>query len=491
MHRDSQLECEKIWAKLASGRNKMGLGQRQVQTDNNTVVPMADIPMALDDEDSSIELSSLRADTPSPPPSVVLKPSPSCSSLLSTVSAISNSLNGVVFMEVVSASNLPRTHNMTRTGFDMDPFVVISFGKYIFRTRVIRHNLNPTWRAKLMFKVHHGQESFEIKYSIHDWDKLSGNDFVGVATMDVDSLIRASTEEDPYGLFPTPGADKEKDVMDTDMKEYTLNVGLASNIKPPADKTLLRVRAKFVTYMDLRRRFWLGLAKAFDADPRHGLYSKILIQAMLEGLGSTLSNKTVDSFFAYYSKDPDRDELTFEELFERLERQVRLDDSTPSKRQKRRLGRFWLRRTNSAPAAPPGREGKDSTEESLEDEEEDNELFLHLTRNKMPTGYTHQAMDMVEPTDADFDPQMSEDEYVIRIATCPICRDPNLGSKLETDVITHIAVCSGNDGFNLDKLILGNFVTAANAQRKWITKVVKTLGYGRYVIGKVKRGYLC
>ncbi|KAI8357197.1 phosphatidylserine decarboxylase-domain-containing protein [Mortierella sp. GBAus27b] len=396
-----------------------------------------------------------------------------------------NNLHGVVFMEVVSASNLPRTRNMTRTGFDMDPFVVISFGKYIFRTRVIRHNLNPTWRAKLMFKVHHGEEAFEIKYLIHDWDKLSGNDYIGVATMNADTLITASTEENLGGSSsPRPEAHSEKDAVDTDMKDYMLNVALASNIKPPAGATLLKIRAKFVTYNDLRRRFWLGLAKAFDADPRHGLYSKVLIQAMLESLGSTLSNKTVDSFFAYYSKDPDRDELTFDELFERLERQVRLDDSTPSKRQKRRLRKFWSRKRSKSLPSPTEIEGKDSTEESPEDDEEDNELFLHLTRNKIPTGFAPQAMDMVEPTEADFDLQTSEDEYVIRISTCPICRDRSLGSKLETDVITHIAVCSGNDGFNLDKLILGNFVTAANAQRKWINKVVKTLGYGRYVIGK-------
>ncbi|KAI8598439.1 phosphatidylserine decarboxylase-domain-containing protein [Dissophora ornata] len=449
---------------------------------------MSDIPIARDGGDPSIGFTALRLDTPSPPPGL-LTTSSSNSSTLSTAGATSTTLHGVVFMEIVSASNLPRTHNVTRTGFDMDPFVVISFGKYIFRTRVIRHNLNPTWRAKLMFRVHHGEENFTIKYSVHDWDKLSGNDYVGMATMDVDTLIKASSSQDTdRSPSPVQDAEDEKEVLDPDMKDYALKITIANNIKPPADDTLLQVRAKFVTYTNIRRRFWLGLAKAFDADPRHGLYSKILIQAMLEGLGSNLSSKTVDSFFTPYSKDPEHDELTFDELFERLERQVRLDDSAPSKRQKRRLRRFWLRKSNIARAQEA--DGKDSTEDSLgddgdeEDEEEDNEMFLHLTRNKIPAGSTPQAMDMVEPTESDFDPQTSEDEYVIRIASCPICRDPSLNSKLETDVITHIAVCSGNDGFNLDKLILGNFVTEANAQRKWITKVVKTLGYGRYVIGK-------
>ncbi|KAF9129413.1 hypothetical protein BGW39_004180 [Mortierella sp. 14UC] len=504
-------EIERIWAKLVSGRNKLGLGQRKVHTPGDASVNMADIPVAVGgDEDPSMGLSALRLDSPSPPPNGALTTSSSASSALSSLSS-TNNLHGVVFMEIVSASNLPRTHNVTRTGFDMDPFVVISFGKYIFRTRVIRHNLNPTWRGKLMFRVHHGEDNFKIKYSVHDWDKLSGNDYIGMTTMDIDTLISAAQgqEADPL-LTPRIGTFDEKEAIDQDMKEYILKVDLASNIKPPAQSTTLKVHAKFVTYTNLRKRFWLGLAKAFDADPKNGLYSKVLIQAMLEGLGSTLSNTTIDSFFTPYSKDPERDELTFDELFEILERQVRLDDSKPNKQRRRRLRKFWSKKASLAipqnspvvgteqlgpertdllhPEQQP--DDKDSTEDSLGDEdedeyEEDNELFMHLTQNKIPDeGPIPQAVEMVEPTEADFEPQVSEDEYVIRISSCPICRDPSLGSKLETDVITHIAVCSGNDGFNLDKLILGNFVTAANAQRKWITKVVKTLGYGRYMIGK-------
>ncbi|KAG0050922.1 hypothetical protein BGZ83_004286 [Gryganskiella cystojenkinii] len=536
VRKDSRAECLQVWQRLASGRNKLGLGQRQLHTANNTIVSLADIPMAVKEGDASMGLSALRLDTPSPPPNHhgmhPLKASTSNSSTLSTASVTTNNLHGVVFMEIVSASHLPRTHNVTRTGFDMDPFVVIAFGKYIFRTRVIRHNLNPTWRGKLMFRVHHGEEAFKIKYSVHDWDKLSGNDYVGMATMDIDRLIGAAaayeSENSSGSSSPRPDQDTattaaatDKEISsDPEMIEYNLDIDINPNIKVNKDNAQLKIRAKFVPYTSLRRRFWLGLAKAFDAGPQHGMYSKVLIQAMLEGLGSTLSSQTVDSFFLPYSKDPERDELTFEELFERLERQVRLDDSIPNKRQKRRIRKFWKRKTNhhlktasgdpimaaaaaatssSSSSSSPiitivsdgfdDKETSSATEESPEDDEEfeeDSELFLHLTRNKIPEGaeVLREAVDMIEPTEADFEPLQSEDEYVIRISSCPICRDPSLGSKLETDVITHIAVCSGNDGFNLDKLILGNFVTEANAQRKWITKVVKTLGYGRYVIGK-------
>jgi len=354
----------------------------------------------------------------------------------------------------------------------MDPFVVISFGKYIFRTKVIRHNLNPEWNAKLMFRVHHGEESFKIKYSVHDWDKMSGNDHVGMALMDINSLIQGSNSQ------------VEATELNTDeMRDYNLNIVIAPTVKVPAGESSLCVRAKFVPYTALRRRFWQGLAKGYQGEGQSGMYSKVLIQTMLESLGSTLSSQTVDSFFAPFNKDPEHDELTLDELIERLERQVKLDDRAPEQRQQPAAKKHWFKRRSQQNPLEPSAAVDDR--EEAEEAEEDSELYAHLTRNVVPLESNPQAQDILEPSEADFDPQTSEGEHVIRISTCPFCQDSSLGQKLETDVITHIAVCSGNDGFNMDKLILGNFVTEANAQRKWITKVVKSLGYGRYVAGKV------
>ena len=61
---------------------------------------------------------------------------------------------------------------MTRIGWDMDPFVVISFGKKVFRTRIIRHSLNPTRDQKLLFHVHEYESAFKVQLTVLDWDKL-------------------------------------------------------------------------------------------------------------------------------------------------------------------------------------------------------------------------------------------------------------------------------------------------------------------------------
>ncbi|KAF9949267.1 hypothetical protein BGZ65_007452 [Modicella reniformis] len=340
-------------------------------------------------------------------------------------------------MEIVSAANLPKTPNVLRTGYDMDPFVVISFGKYIFRTRVVRHNCDPVWNAKLMFRVYHDEDSFLVKFSIHDWDKLSENDSVGTVTMPINDLIQAAgAQDDVLVNHPqSPLAMNGVPNIDPDMKDYIHTIVIDETVKVTAENPQLRVRAKFVPYTTLRRRFWYGLANAFGNDNHHGFYPKVLIQGMLENLGSTLSNETIDGFFEHFHKNPESDKLTFDELYERLEQRVKLDDGVVMK---------------------------------------EPNLFKKLFRRSISK--TQEGQNLRDMTDTS--------EHIIRISTCPICQDPSLGQKSETDVITHIAVCSGNDGFNLDKLIMGNFVTEENAQRKWITKFVKSLSFGQCIVGE-------
>lgn len=84
----------------------------------------------------------------------------------------------------------------------MDPFVVISFGKKVFRTRVIRHSRNPVWDEKLLFHVRRYETSFKIQLTILDWDKLSSNDYIGDAHLDVKELLDLAPQPDAYtGLY--------------------------------------------------------------------------------------------------------------------------------------------------------------------------------------------------------------------------------------------------------------------------------------------------
>ena len=72
---------------------------------------------------------------------------------------------------------------VTKTGFDMDPFVVTSLGRKVCRTRVIRHNLNPVYNEKIVLQVMRHEQAYTINFSVVDRDKLSGNDFVASTTL--------------------------------------------------------------------------------------------------------------------------------------------------------------------------------------------------------------------------------------------------------------------------------------------------------------------
>ncbi|KAJ2966205.1 hypothetical protein NUW54_g13876 [Trametes sanguinea] len=72
-----------------------------------------------------------------------------------------NDILGIVMLEIQGARDLPKLKNMTRMGWDMDPFVVVSFGKKVFRTRVIRHSLNPQWDEKMLFHVRRYETTFK------------------------------------------------------------------------------------------------------------------------------------------------------------------------------------------------------------------------------------------------------------------------------------------------------------------------------------------
>ena len=111
---------------------------------------------------------------------------------------------------------------VTRTGWDMDPFVVVSFGKKVFRTRVIRHSLNPNWDEKLLFHVRRYETAFNVQLAVLDWDKLSSNDHIGDASLPLSQLLEHAPKKDSTTqLYP-----EEMDGTQDGMVEFTLPLNI-------------------------------------------------------------------------------------------------------------------------------------------------------------------------------------------------------------------------------------------------------------------------
>jgi phosphatidylserine decarboxylase len=69
-----------------------------------------------------------------------------------------------------------------------------------------------------------------------------------------------------------------------------------------------------------------------------------------------------------------------------------------------------------------------------------------------------------------------------------LCHRLKLNSKTEIDVVTHLVICASQDWKKVDRIVVGNFVMvsqAAQAQRKWYTKVISMVSSGDYKLGAV------
>lgn len=230
---------------------------------------------------------------------------------------------------------------------------------------------------------------------------------------------------------------------------------------------------------------------------------------MLDSLGSTLSSQTVNSFFTRFDKDPFEGSIKISQVVQCLESEIcrppserkhvnsppneadttpttprgvklenppqldRIDFSGPSNVQPDENGR-------GLKPEPPTPQPTEGVNVPLQDVAVDSD-------SNRPGYSTRQSSASSEDTGEESGSGGSEEtrERVINIKNCPLCHRPRLSSKGEVDIVTHIALCASQDWGRMDKIVVGNFVTASQAQRKWYTKIIAKLSAGDYRLGAV------
>jgi phosphatidylserine decarboxylase len=255
--------------------------------------------------------------------------------------------------------------------------------------------------------------------------------------------------------------------------------------------------AKYQPYDALRQRFWRQYLQQYDSD-NTGLISHIELTSMLDSLGSTLSQQTLDGFFARFNRNPESEELTFEEAVQCLEEEL------VKPREQRRIIR--VDDTVSGPGTgsttpvvpnpdivPPPLEGLDFLGRPARPRQGEEEPAIEAARSAEPNQIvlpTDPNMPVSpDSSDGEDDPSGgspgSDVERVINIKTCPLCHRPRLKGRAEADIVTHLAVCASGDWARVDRIVVGNFVTASQAQRKWYTKMLTKVTSGEYQLGAV------
>ena len=493
---------------------------------------------------------------------------------------------GLIFLEIANITDLPPESNLTKTSFDMDPFVVASLGKKTYRTKTIRHNLNPVFNEKMIFQVLSHEQAYSFSFTVIDHDKYSGNDFIASVNFPVKDLIEKSPKADPEtglynlkeaaefsapvqrprfmrlglsrtsstqslskvtrpglsknpsaaatastastagtpavspGAVPAPtsvpapadalpegtqnavpstgclqpgdnavaaaaatlGETSPTDSDDSEFIPYTLPLKM-KNLEKWEDKhnPRLFIRAKYMPYPALRQQFWRAMLKQYDAD-ESGLISKVELTTMLDTLGSTLRESTIDSFFQRFphkaSDNDDAEDLTMDEAVICLEDQLQAKSRTPGVAE--RLKNILPDADKVKNLLVPSTSGAATPAESVDTPSESQTAESSSTTAIPELGTPGEEGDLLDRDDLNI---TTSEEHVVEIRECPICHQPRLNKRKDTDIITHIATCASQDWRQVNNLMMGGFVTSSQAQRKWYSKVITKISYGGYKLG--------
>lgn len=452
----------------------------------------------------------------------------------------------------------------------MDPFVVVSLGRKTYRTRVIRHNLNPVYDEKMVFQVMRHEQQYSLSFSIVDRDKLSGNDFVGTVTIPLTSITSIAPEADPetglyrlpeppeptavaphksrfrlpisrsssssslnklsrppleskisqpsvsgtthldlpnpptsvpsdrqsLGPIPSPVKQDSGDEnaqqncqhpYDPDLKPFTLPIDLKNKDRWEAKHTpQLLIKAKYLPYPALRQQFWRAMLKQYDADDTARI-SKVELTTMLDTLGSTLKESTIDGFFKRFApengpQDTGTMDLTLDQAVICLENQLQQGSSKKSwgdtmkgSMSNAHFSTVNNGETSSNDADTPAMEG--NSEVALNNEGDRSAIPSISQDHHGSQGEAGDLLDKDDLTDE------RGEEHVIEIAECPLCHQPRLNKRSDADIITHIATCASQDWRAINNIVMAGFVTPSQAQRKWYSKVITKISYGGYKLG--------
>lgn len=327
---------------------------------------------------------------------------------------------GVLFLEVVSCSDLPPMSNITRTSFDMDPFVVVAFGKKTFRTSWKRHTLNPIFNERLAFEVMSHEVNYNIQFSILDKDHFSFHDDVAHKSIRMKDLKELAGDDDKVKVA-IPGVRVLEDntvqlqkgklrkrvvtsYADT-LNFRTLHVDLDLHSSKYKGKYLpeLKIRARFQAYDDLRRQFWRFLLEQYSLNDSDN-YDFFELILLLDTLGCNNSDEIGQHFFSTHDKSVwGGGELSIDEIVDSLEAHVQ---------------------------------------------------SLHRPEDKL-----------------------------FEFERCPLCCKKRLDKKQDLDIITHFAICASKDWSIVNKLLVSSYVTPQAATKRWFTKVLIKLTYGKYQLG--------
>lgn len=270
--------------------------------------------------------------------------------------------------------------------------------------------------------------------------------------------------------------------QDPSMQAYTIPLELKNQDRwEDKHAPKLYLQARFLPYNALRQQFWRAMLKQYDADDSRRI-SKIELTTMLDTLGSTLRDSTIDGFFKRFAPENepiDEADLTFDQAIICLEEQL-MKTNTKASLSSKMKGAMHVQ--SHVPNAESSSTKLPSPETSTSAATNTDPSRSAVPSISIPDhGDAGERGEILSPDDLGDD--SNGEEHVIEIRECPICHQPKLNKRADADIITHIATCASEDWRSVNTLVMGGFVTQSQAQRKWYSKVINKVSYGGYKLG--------
>lgn len=395
-------------------------------------------------------------------------------------------VKGVLFLEIISVTDLPPLRNFTRTSFDMDPFVVVTFGKKTFRTSWKRHTLNPIYNERLAFEVLEHERNYRVQFSVLDKDHFSFHDKVGDVSIPITELMEIAQESESLE-DERPGMSLQSSNMSVP-RPVPSNFSSTSSVPRPT--TSNTSSNQFPGHIQIERT---NLASSLSSlRDTNGDSNNVMSMAEEPNIVTTSRKKRFRR--RHYSVL-----YVDTSLFKTLDLALSLHKekhaakhSTSLRVRVRYLTYENLRRdfwtilleqfnVNETPELDYielisllDTLGCDNSDEIVA------KFFDKLGRS-LWGGDTLTHSEIVDCLE-DYLVHESEGQ-IFEIDTCPICCKKRLTKKQDQDIITHVAICASKDWSIVSKLLNSSYVTHEAASKRWFTKVLIKLTYGKYGLG--------
>lgn len=440
-------------------------------------------------------------------------------------------VKGVLFLEIASCLDLPPLKNFMRTSFDMDPFVVVTFGKKTFRTSWKRHTLHPVWNERLAFEVMEHAANYNIQFSVLDKDHFSFHDQVADISIPVRDLIRISSASPGSGTSPAPGNQgKDGGPLTAFPAMPVANPSHAEVERVSQQKPAAGIIAPSNQENGLATLSTLAPSKSPSSQNSTEQNSnsqnssgKILKSEDMDRDSQTAaslssSNKSVSSLKSdsnpsgiKFADDADRvkihkkkfirrrttyqyvDTLLFKTLDLALNLHDKAQEGTPTLKLRARFvdyetlrREFWALLLDQYAVTDSGK--LDSMElialldtMGCADSDEVVQRYFEKTEKSFWTeSLTHdEVIECLE----DHVNKGNDTTKLFEIERCPICFQQRFGTSTDMDIVTHVAICASKDWSIVNKLLVLNYVTPQIATRRWFSKVLMKITYGKYKLG--------